>query len=141
MYTVSLDIHFQDYHIFQLIELFMISLTEFSDAPFRVLNRYMVYHTIWYLFCQIACAHFLKSYIEYLLFIFWVTCPDSLEVFIFTPHYATCLAKLRPTRKTGGLWIFFLEGKKRAHGDKGSHGGLNKRYSGKVVCYCRGSQR
>ena len=49
---------------------FMISLTDFSTAPFKILNRYLGHHTIWYLHCQIACANFLKSLIEYLLLSF-----------------------------------------------------------------------
>ena len=48
----------------------MISLTDFCTAPFRILNRYLGHHTIWNLHCQIACANFLKSLIEYLLLSF-----------------------------------------------------------------------
>jgi hypothetical protein len=59
----------------------MISLTDFSTAPLRILNRYLGHHTIWYLHCQIACAHVLKLLIEYLLLIFRVTILHLEEVF------------------------------------------------------------
>jgi hypothetical protein len=37
----------------------MMSLTDFSPAPLRILNLYLGHHTIWYLHCQIACANLL----------------------------------------------------------------------------------
>ena len=46
---------------------FIISQTDFLTAPFRILNRYFGHQTMWYLQSQIACANFLKSFIEYLL--------------------------------------------------------------------------
>ena len=36
----------------------MISFTDFSTAPFKILNRYLGHHTIWYLQSQTACANF-----------------------------------------------------------------------------------
>jgi hypothetical protein len=61
---------------------FMISLTDFSTAPLRILNRYLGHHTIWYLHCQIACANLLKLLIEYLLLMFRVTILHLEEVFV-----------------------------------------------------------
>jgi hypothetical protein len=48
----------------------MISMTDFCTAPFKILNRYLGHHTIWYLHCHIACANLLKSLIGYLLLSF-----------------------------------------------------------------------
>ena len=60
----------------------MISLTDFSTAPLRILNRYVGHHTIWYLHYQIACAHVLKLLIEYLLFMVRATILHLEEVFV-----------------------------------------------------------
>ena len=60
----------------------MISLTDFSTAPLRILNRYLGHHTIWYLHCQIACANLLKLLIEYLLLMVRVTILHLEEVFV-----------------------------------------------------------
>ena len=60
---------------------FMISFTDFSIAPLRILNRYLGHHTIWYVHCQIACANLLKSLIEYLLLMFRATALHLNEVF------------------------------------------------------------
>ena len=68
---------------------FMISFTDFSIAPLRILNRYVGHHTIWYVHCQIACAHLLNLLIEYLLLMVRVTIFHLEEVFFLCTGKST----------------------------------------------------
>lgn len=81
----------------------MNSITDSRTGPFKILNLYLGQKAMWYLHCQTACAIFLNSLIEYLLFVSRVTTRDNKEVFIFGHHYATCLAQLGLTSIAGGL--------------------------------------
>lgn len=51
----------------------IISRMDFPISPFRILNRYLGYHTSWYMHCHTACDHFLNCFNEYLLLISMVT--------------------------------------------------------------------
>ena len=65
------------------------SRTYSPTSPFKILNRYFGYQTIWYLHCQTACANLLKSFIEYLLLMFRATTLHFNEVFFLckSPTY------------------------------------------------------
>ena len=68
------------------------SFTDSDTVPFSILNRYLGQKTTWYLHCHKACANFLNSLIEYLLFASRVTARDDKEVFIFSHHYVASIA-------------------------------------------------